>query len=60
MSLALLGAFIGCLPGYLSNKHMAQEGYMAPPIEAVDGAGQMMRLRDYKGKVVLLSFWHGQ
>ena len=32
----------------------------APPIEGVDANGQVMRLRDHAGKVVLLSFWHSQ
>lgn len=56
-ALALAAALAGCLPGYLSNKHMAKEGYPAPPISAVDGDGRVMRLKDFKGKVVLLSFW---
>jgi cytochrome oxidase Cu insertion factor (SCO1/SenC/PrrC family) len=56
---ALVVALAGCLPGYMSNKHAGQEGYYAPPITAVDGDGQTMRLKEHKGKVVLLSFWHG-
>ena len=57
IGLALTLALAGCLPGYLSNKHMAKEGYQAPPIAAVDGDGHVMRLKEHKGKVVLLSFW---
>ncbi len=49
----------GCFPGYLSNKHAGQEGYYAPPITALNGEGQTMRLKDFKDKVILLSFWHG-
>lgn len=57
----LLGlGLAGCLPGYLTNQKAAKEGYLAPPIEALDGNGQMMRLSEAQGKVVLLSFWHGQ
>jgi thiol-disulfide isomerase/thioredoxin len=58
LGLALLMALTGCLPGSLySNKHMAKESYTAPPITAIDADGQVMRLKDHKGKVVLLSFW---
>jgi hypothetical protein len=56
---ASLVALAGCLPGYMSNKHAGHVGYYAPPITALDAEGQTMRLKDYKGKVVLLSFWHG-
>src|SRR5690242_16516802 len=55
--LALAVVLAGCLPGYLSNKHMAKEGYAAPPIAALDGDGRMVRLKEFQGKVVLLSFW---
>lgn len=56
--LGLLVTLAGCSPAFLNyNKHVAKEGYPAPPITAVDADGQMMRLRDHKGKVVLLSFW---
>lgn len=47
----------GCLGSNLSNKHMAKEGHLAPPISTVNADGQMMRLAEHKGKVVLLSFW---
>lgn len=58
--LCLMFAFVlgGCLPGHLSNKHAGKEGYLAPPITALDAEGQTMRLKDHKEKVVLLSFWH--
>jgi hypothetical protein len=59
--LALLAGLAGCLPGYMnSNKRMAQEGSMAPPITGIDAQGQTMRLSDFQGKVVLLSFWQDQ
>ena len=48
----------GCLPGYLSNKYAGREGYFAPPITGLDADGQTLRLKQYKDKVVLLSFWH--
>lgn len=56
---ALLVALVGCLPGYMSNKHAGAEGYYAPPITALDADGQTMRLKEHQGKVILLSFWHG-
>jgi hypothetical protein len=56
---ALLVALAGCLPGHMSNKHAGHEGYFAPPITALDADGNTMRLKQYKDKVVLLSFWHG-
>lgn len=31
----------------------------APPTEGKDASGQLVRLKDHRGKVVLLSFWHG-
>ena len=32
-------------------------GMLAPEIEGVDTNGQSMKLSDYRGKVVLVSFW---
>ncbi|MFM7151922.1 MAG: peroxiredoxin family protein [Gemmataceae bacterium] len=57
--LGLVG-LVGCFPGHMTNQKAGKEGYFAPPIEAVDGNGQPMRLSDYPDKVVLLSFWHSQ
>jgi cytochrome oxidase Cu insertion factor (SCO1/SenC/PrrC family) len=60
LGLAILAGLAGCLPGYLNkDRHMAQEGSLAPPITGIDADGQVMRLKDYAGKVVLVSFWHG-
>lgn len=33
-------------------------GSAAPEIEGVDADNQTFRLSDYRGKVVLLTFWH--
>jgi hypothetical protein len=56
----VLAGLAGCLPGYTNgNRHMAQEGSLAPPITGIDADGQTMRLKDHEGEVVLLSFWHG-
>ena len=55
----LLLILVGCAP---VSKQMAigpWNGKLAPPIEGEDSHGQPMRLADYRGKVVLLSFWHG-
>jgi hypothetical protein len=30
---------------------------MAPDIDGPDAGGRRLRLRDYRGKVVLLDFW---
>src|SRR5262245_26186137 len=56
--MALLVAVTGCWPGFLRGPKPGKEGSPAPAVEGVDGTGQVMRLRDHKGKVVLLSFWH--
>ena len=34
-----------------------QSGWPAPAIEGKDLDGQALKLSDYRGKVVLLSFW---
>lgn len=64
LMLALLAGLAGCLPGYLTSQKPRPgkelEGQAAPPIAGINGDGQMMRLRDYQGKVILLSFWHSQ
>ena len=36
---------------------LLRTGRMAPEIEGVDGFGSPMKLSDYRGKVVVLSFW---
>jgi hypothetical protein len=55
--LVLLVVVVGCVP--LLRTKEAREGQLAPAIEGVAGNGQTLRLSDYRGKVVLLCFWHG-
>jgi hypothetical protein len=55
--LLLLGIVAGCMP--LLRTREAREGQPAPPIEGMAGNGQALSLSDYRGKVVLLCFWHG-
>ena len=38
-------------------RHLAV-GQVAPDIEGEDQDGQRFKLSDYRGKVVLLDFWH--
>jgi hypothetical protein len=52
----LLGLLLGCVP--LTVRKGSHDGQLVD-IEGTGGDGQAMRLRDYRGKVVLLSFWHG-
>lgn len=33
-------------------------GRQAPFLEGLDSSGQPVSMNDYKGKVVLVSFWH--
>ena len=47
---------VGCMP--LLRTREAREGQLAPAIEGVAGNGEALRLSDYRGKVVLLCFWH--
>jgi hypothetical protein len=56
--LALLaGVLAGCVP--LSFHSQApHEGALAPTTRGIDAAGQPLDLGQYRGKVVLLSFWH--
>ena len=50
---------VGCAPFAKQEAIGPHGGPLAPPIEGEDSRGQAMRLADYRGKVVLLSFWHG-
>ncbi len=54
----LLGiVLVGCVP--LARTGGVLEGQLAPAIEGPLSDGQSQRLSDYRGKVVLLAFWHG-
>jgi hypothetical protein len=55
----LLGAMIlsGCNPPPLPPKAGLQIGDIAPDIEGEDIDGKEFKLSDYRGKVVVLSFW---
>ena len=50
---------IGCAPFSKQPGIGPYNGAIAPAIEGTDSLGRVMRLADYRGKVVLLSFWHG-
>ena len=50
---------IGCSPFSRQPGVGPWNGGRAPAIEGADSLGQAMRLADYRGQVVLLSFWHG-
>lgn len=61
LGLAMLLGLGGCLPGYLTgNKQNEKAGIPVPALAGIDGQGQTMRLSDFQGKVVLLSFWHSR
>jgi hypothetical protein len=47
---------MGCLP--VRTRQGINDGELATAIEGVGSQGQPLRLRDYRGKVVLLCFWH--
>ena len=49
---------IGCAPFSKQLGIGPYNGAIAPAIEGTDSQGRAMRLADYRGKVVLLSFWH--
>jgi hypothetical protein len=48
---------VGCMP--LLRTREVCEGQVAPPTEGTAADGQSLRLSDYRGRVVLLCFWHG-
>ena len=48
---------VGCAPFAKQMAIGPWNGRLAPPIEGEDSRGRPMRLADYRGKVVLLSFW---
>ena len=55
----LLGLLLlGCVPQAIRQR-LSAEGEPAPAIEGPGLDGRVMRLSDQRGKVVLLSFWHG-
>jgi hypothetical protein len=51
----LLGLLVGCVP--MTVRKDSHDGQPVD-IDGNGGDGQAMHLRDYRGKVVLLSFWH--
>ncbi len=51
------GVLAGCVPLFV---RAPRDGGPAPPTRGVDGAGQPLDLETFRGKVVLLSFWHSQ
>jgi hypothetical protein len=53
----LLGVVVGCMP--LLRTREVSEGQAAPPTEGTASDGRALRLSDFRGKVVLLCFWHG-
>jgi hypothetical protein len=56
--LVLVGTLLaGCVP--LVRTMGSGEGDRALNIEGPAGDGEVLRLRDQRGKVVLLCFWHG-
>ena len=54
-----LAILAGCAPFSKQPTIGPWNGRLAPPIEGEDSHGKPMRLADQRGKVVLLSFWHG-
>ena len=50
---------VGCTPFSKQPAIGPWNGRLAPPIKGEDSQGRSMRLTDQRGKVVLLSFWHG-
>jgi hypothetical protein len=48
---------VGCVP--LARNGGLRDGQIAPPIEGTASNGQLLRLSDHRGKVVLVCFWHG-
>ncbi len=54
-SLLLLGA--AAITGCLVTSTGLSKGKPAPEIRGRDADGEMFRLSDYQGKVVLLDFW---
>jgi hypothetical protein len=55
---ALLVLAVGCAT--LAHKPLSQPaGEPAPAAEGAASDGRLVRLSDQRGRVVLLSFWHG-
>ena len=55
----LLLLMLGCAPFGKQPVVGPWTGGQAPAIEGTDSQARVVRLADYRGKVVLLSFWHG-
>ena len=57
-ALACGAALAGCLPSLTRPTSPPAPGRPAPEVEGADAHGRAFRLGDYRGRVVLLSFWH--
>jgi hypothetical protein len=56
--LVLGGILAGCLALQGGGAVGPEPGKLAPPVEGGDAEGRRVSLADYKGRVVLLHFWH--
>ncbi|KPL02524.1 MAG: hypothetical protein AMJ73_08665 [candidate division Zixibacteria bacterium SM1_73] len=45
------------VPKEVERKEAAKEGFLAPQFSLYDLSGNLVRLADFRGKVVLLNFW---
>lgn len=45
------------VPKEVKRKEAAKEGFLAPEFSLYDLSGNLVRLADFRGKVVLLNFW---
>ena len=58
LPLVVGGVLAGCLALHGGGAVGTEPGKLAPPVEGADAEGRPVRLADYKGRVVLLHFWH--
>ncbi len=60
LALVLAAAALAGCNGFslMSTSGRVTAGAPAPDVEGRDADGQAFRLSDYRGKVVLLAFWH--
>lgn len=58
LALTTLAVFLaGCSRSSAPGRTKVKDGQPAPEIDGEDLNGQHFKLSDYRGKVVLLSFW---